>query len=95
MHEVQDWDSAPGAIDWPRFVSCLQHVKRTGSPPAHHTSLEHMNKRDAVSVPDEVVAHWRRRLSEECAGGRKVLWVLVDGFLLYWHKVRTRLPTTS
>ena len=43
-------------------------------------------------MEDERLARWRdvftRIQREHEAAGEKLIWVMVDGFLLYWDKVR-------
>lgn len=86
---VQDWDSAEGAIDWPRMIKTLKEVKRTGIIPAEHYSHDHLNEQRDVPIEQSVSQHWRdefARIQEEHEKeGEKIVWVLVDGFLLYWH----------
>ncbi|KAI0076154.1 P-loop containing nucleoside triphosphate hydrolase protein [Panus rudis PR-1116 ss-1] len=88
-YNVQDWDSAEGAIDWPRMVNALREVKRTGKIPPEHYSHDHLNPQKDVSVDSETVQKWREtftRIEEEHSRkGEHVVWILVDGFLLYWH----------
>jgi nicotinamide/nicotinate riboside kinase len=90
VHNVQDWDAAPGAIAWSRFVDFLQHVKDTGEIPPDHRSHDHLNEQQLVEIDDEVRDYWKR-IFEDMAreqGKQKIVWGLVDGFLLYWNKVR-------
>jgi len=86
---VQDWDDAPGAIIWPKMAKELAHVKATGSTSASHYSHDHLNEQKPVSVEKETVLYWKGRfLQIETAfaqKGERVVWVIVDGFLLYWH----------
>jgi nicotinamide/nicotinate riboside kinase len=85
---VQDWDAAPGAIDWPLFTSFLRSLKTTGILP-DHSSHDHLNEHKDIPVAKELEEKWVSRLAELSARekGVKVLWGLVDGFLLYWHQV--------
>ncbi|KAJ3490933.1 hypothetical protein NLI96_g1063 [Meripilus lineatus] len=86
---VQDWDSAEGAIDWPRMVDSLREVKTTGVIPPEHYSHDHLNEQKAVPVEDNVLERWRETFtrieSERSEAGEQLVWVMVDGFLLYWH----------
>ncbi|KAL4266552.1 P-loop containing nucleoside triphosphate hydrolase [Pleurotus pulmonarius] len=91
VHGVQDWDSAPGAISWARMVTFLRHVKETGVIPPDHRSHDHLNEQQAVPVPDELADKWRAHfqgLQEklESETKEKIIWGLVDGFLLYWNQ---------
>jgi hypothetical protein len=89
---VQDWDAPSGAIDWPRLVSFLQDVRSTGEIPPDHRSHDHLNEQKDIPIGEEVAERWRRSfesLETEMKGkGERVIWGLVDGFLLYWNEVR-------
>ena len=92
VHGVQDWDSAPGAISWARMVTFLRHVKETGVIPPDHRSHDHLNEQQVVPVPDELAAKWRAHFQAlqqklEAETKEKIIWGLVDGFLLYWNHV--------
>ncbi|KAF8479469.1 P-loop containing nucleoside triphosphate hydrolase protein, partial [Gautieria morchelliformis] len=91
QYNVQDWDDAPGAIDWPRFVDFLEHIKRSGVLPSTHKSHDHLNENKQVPVAESITAHWRReseRISKEHQEkhGARLVWAIVDGFLMYWNK---------
>ncbi|KAK7685223.1 hypothetical protein QCA50_011586 [Cerrena zonata] len=87
---VQDWDSAEGAIDWPRMINSLREIKRTGQIPPEHYSHDHLNPQKDVAVDQEVVdklrAKFRQVEEEHRKFGEQVVWVMVDGFLLFWHQ---------
>ena len=88
---VQDWDDPPHAIAWPRFASFLQSVRATGTIPPDHRSHDHMNIQREVSFSSDAIEQWRARfaaLQDDANRRRRVKWVLVDGFLLYWNQVR-------
>lgn len=89
---VQDWDDAPGAIDWPRLRGFLREVKETGVIPDSHKSHDHLNEQKDVPVDKEVYSRWTDRfeqfMKEAREKGEEVAWGLVDGFLLYWDMVR-------
>ncbi|KAH8107811.1 P-loop containing nucleoside triphosphate hydrolase protein [Cristinia sonorae] len=89
VYQVQDWDAAEGAIDWPRMVTALREVKRTGQIPPEHYSHDHLNPQEGVPVNVDVLERWKQRFTdldrERKEKGEKFLWVLVDGFLLFWH----------
>lgn len=92
--KVQDWDSAPTAIDWPRLRTFLRNVKTEGGIPAGHSSHDHLNEQKEIPVEGEVAAQWQAELVRAQAEVEKsdqvrVVWGLVDGFLLYWDSVRT------
>lgn len=88
---MQDWDAAPGAISWPRLISFLRHVKETGEFPPDHRSHDHLNEQKEVPVPRDVEERWKGvfeglKHARELEGER-IVWGLVDGFLLYWNQV--------
>jgi nicotinamide/nicotinate riboside kinase len=90
---VQDWDAAPGAISWSKLVDFLRRVKDTGEIPQDHRSHDHLNEQQLVEIDDEVRDYWRKtfediKREQKIKGGQKIVWGLVDGFLLYWNKVR-------
>jgi nicotinamide/nicotinate riboside kinase len=94
VYGVQDWESPPGCIEWDRMVSFLNKVQASGGeiPPDHHSD-DHLNEQKEVHISTDVVERWTeefRRIGEEREkGGTKVTWVLLDGFLLYWNRVRS------
>jgi len=92
IHNVQDWDAAPGAIVWPKLVNFLREVKETGKIPPDHRSHDHLNEQKEVKVDDALRNQWidvfaRIRQERERGGREKIIWGLVDGFLLYWNQV--------
>ena len=91
-YHCQDWDDAPGAVDWPRYVTFLEQIKRTGVLSETHKSYDHLNEYNEIPVKDSVMARWRRE-SEQVAKehqeryGERLVWAIVDGFLMYWNTV--------
>lgn len=90
VHNVQDWDAAPGAIDWPRLVDFLRKVKATGEIPGDHRSHDHLNEQKDLPIPAELRDRWVNKFEtlgrqRATAGDEEIVWGLVDGFLLYWH----------
>ncbi|KAH8827963.1 hypothetical protein DL96DRAFT_1601043 [Flagelloscypha sp. PMI_526] len=90
IHNVQDWDAAEGAIDWTRLITFLKTVKETGEIPPDHRSHDHLNVQKDVPIPEEVKDKWTTKFhsvikDREQTGQPKVVFGLVDGFLLYWH----------
>ncbi|KAI0033444.1 P-loop containing nucleoside triphosphate hydrolase protein [Vararia minispora EC-137] len=88
---VEDWDSAPTALDWPRLRAYLRTVKTSARIPHDHSSHDHLNVQVPVPVESAIKERWRTRFQEvqkdtERAHGVRVVWALVDGFLLYWDK---------
>ncbi|KAL0579764.1 ribosylnicotinamide kinase [Marasmius crinis-equi] len=89
IHQVQDWDAPSGAIEWPRLIEFLKKVKETGVIPPDHRSHDHLNEQKQVPLSDTVSNKWHtefERLAKDAeSGGERIIWGLVDGFLLYWH----------
>ncbi|KAI5118192.1 hypothetical protein M0805_005547 [Coniferiporia weirii] len=89
-YNVQDWDDAPGAIDWPRLRTFLRDVKETGVIPGSHKSHDHLNEQKDVPLNKEAFERWGSTFRDIVKNyeekGEKVIWGLVDGFLLYWDK---------
>lgn len=73
------------------MASVLTAIKRTGEIPAEHYSHDHLNEQVEVPVGEDVLGALRDRFEGIQKGfeekGEKVVWVIVDGFLLYWDKV--------
>ncbi|KAG6866673.1 hypothetical protein C0991_000783 [Blastosporella zonata] len=91
IHNVQDWDAAPGAILWPKLIQFLREVKTTGKIPADHQSHDHLNEQKDIKIGDSVRDMWiesfeTMRKEREQRGEEKIIWGLVDGFLLYWNQ---------
>ncbi|CAE6357774.1 unnamed protein product [Rhizoctonia solani] len=90
VYNVQDWDDAPGAIDWPRLRASLKHVKDHGVLPDSHYSHDHLNEQREVPVSRDILeqlkTQFREVESQWKAKGFEVTWALLDAFLLYWDK---------
>ncbi|KEP53641.1 P-loop nucleoside triphosphate hydrolase [Rhizoctonia solani 123E] len=90
VYNVQDWDDAPGAIDWPRLRASLKHVKDHGILPGSHSSHDHLNEQREVPIPRGMLERWKLQLheveSQWSSKGVDIIWALLDGFLLYWDK---------
>ncbi|GAB1521319.1 ribosylnicotinamide kinase [Rhizoctonia solani] len=90
IYKVQDWDDAPGAIDWPRLRASLEYVKDHGVLPDSHSSHDHLNEQREVPVSQGTLERLKVQFQEVegrwAAKGFKVTWALLDGFLLYWDK---------
>jgi nicotinamide/nicotinate riboside kinase len=89
----QDWDTAPTAIAWPRLRAFLRTVKRIARVPDDHSSHDHLNEQKLVPFDDAVAARWKAEIAAaqaeaEAASGARIIWGLVDGFLLYWDQVQ-------
>lgn len=92
LHNVQDWDAAPGAIAWDRLVEFLRRVKKTGVIPPDHRSHDHLNEQKEVKVEEKVREKWIKEFEtikqdHDKQDKPRIIWGLVDGFLLYWNKV--------
>jgi len=91
LHNVQDWDAAPGAIAWDRLVEFLRRVKKTGVIPPDHRSHDHLNEQKEIKVEGKVREKWIKEFEtikqdHDKQDKPRIIWGLVDGFLLYWNK---------
>lgn len=92
VYGVQDWDSPAGCIQWDRMVSFLNKIRASsGEIPPDHYSHDHLNEQKEVPVGPDVIERWTEEFlrigAEREKEGEKVVWVLLDGFLLYWNRV--------
>jgi nicotinamide/nicotinate riboside kinase len=91
VHQVQDWDAPATAIDWPRFIGFLRQVKANGEIPVDHRSYEDLNQNLDIPVSEAVASHWTQIFLNVREAKKKqnerVIWVLVDGFLMYYRPV--------
>ena len=91
MHNVADWDTPQGAINWPRLRAFLRSVKENAAIPPDHRSHDHMNEQKNIALTDSTFQRLRTRFQEledeQRKKGIRIIWGLVDGFLLYWDKV--------
>lgn len=89
VHKVQDWDDAPGAIDWDRLATFISRVKDEGILP-DHPSHDHLNSQRDTPVPQEMRTAWAKHfqnlVDRSSKKGIRVVFALLDGFLLYWDK---------
>ena len=94
-YNVQDWDDAPGAIDWPRLRSFLKEIKQTGVIPGSHKSHDHLNEQVPVPLTPELFSRWQAVFEDAIKKAEvnedKIIFGLVDGFLLYWDDVSNHL----
>ena len=99
VHNVQDWDAAAGAISWDRFVEFLRHVKETGVIPPDHRSHDHLNEQKEIKIEEKLREKWIKGFEsikqDKQLHNEKIIWGLVDGFLLYWNKVSVSLVSHS
>lgn len=66
----------------------MEQVKQTGEIPPEHKSADHLNQQTDLPISKENLARWKEvfsRLADK--SGDKVVWALIDGFLLYWDPV--------
>ncbi|KAG1750499.1 uncharacterized protein EDB91DRAFT_1046264 [Suillus paluster] len=90
MLPTKNWD-APSAIDWPRMRKFLSDVKSTGGIPLDHISYDIPDDGKDVPIDGNRTKAWKARfqdLEQRClvVANTKVIWVLVDGFMLYWDQ---------
>lgn len=74
------------------MISFLNKVRASsGEIPRDHYSHDHLNEQKDVPIDQDVVKRWTevfRTIEEEGEKeGEKIIWVLLDGFLLYWSRV--------
>ncbi|KAG8978180.1 ribosylnicotinamide kinase [Tulasnella sp. 427] len=85
---LRDWDDPPGAIEWERMANELLYIKTNGRTSDSHYSHDHLNPQKPVDVDQATVERWKNRFIEIqtrfIQRGEDVVWVVVDGFLLYW-----------
>ncbi len=72
------------------ILQCVK-IRETGVIPPEHYSHDHLNEQREVPVEQPIIDRWREtftRIQEEHEkAGEKIVWVVVDGFLLYWDQV--------
>jgi len=88
---AKNWD-VPSAIDWSQMLKVIQHVKGTGSIPFDHVSRNDWHAAGDIPIDDNKAVSWKARfedLERRCmvAANIKVIWVLVEGLMLYWDQV--------
>jgi len=79
------------AINWPRLRAFLRTVKHIARIPDDHSSHDHLNEQKPTTLSDSVAARCKAEIAAvqkevEDAYGTRVVWGLVDGFLLYWDQ---------
>ena len=87
-----DCETAPTAISWPRFRAFLRTVERTARIPDDHSSHDHLNEQKPVPLDNAVAVRCKAEIAAaqaevEAASGTRIVWGLVEGFLLYWDQV--------
>ncbi|KAJ8094236.1 ribosylnicotinamide kinase [Marasmius tenuissimus] len=85
----ENWDDPEGAVEWDRMANYLTELKKTGVLGEHH-SVDSFNQNAAVPVDDEVISKWKelskKIFTERESQGENLVWIIVDGFLLYWDE---------
>jgi len=89
--DVPDWDTPAGAIEWPLFVSFLRKFKTTGMMPLDRRRLDYLTTQKDVQMRDEIERWYRDSFAQleldiVKGEGERIIWGLVDGFLLYWDE---------
>lgn len=78
-------------MDWPYFRRELEFAKKEGAHLPELRSHDHLNKQVEVPIDDAVLTEWRKKFEEleekERAKGIELVFVLIDGFLLYYDPV--------
>lgn len=74
------------------MISFLRQVRASGGEtPSDHYSHDHLNEQKEVPVKPGTIERWAeefRRIGEEREkAGEKLIWLVLDGFLLYWNRV--------
>ena len=98
-HLLDSLDDAPGAIDWDKLAEFISHVKDEGVLP-EHASHDHLNPQlRETPVPADLRASWTKRfqqcMNRSISNGTRVMFALLDGFLLYWDKVCVKNHVTD
>lgn len=72
------------------MANYLTELKKTGILGDHH-SVDSLNQNAAVPVGDEVILKWKelskKVVAKQESQGENLVWVIVDGFLLFWDEV--------
>ena len=68
--------------------------------PDDHTSHDHLNEQKPVELGESLATRFKEEIARvqkevEAASGVRVVWGLVDGFLLYWDPVRSHLSSAA
>lgn len=65
-------------------------MRETGHVGDHDTH-DHLNKENKIEVNEQIFERWQRRFEEltkqQREQGVELIWVIVDGFVLYYDKV--------
>jgi nicotinamide/nicotinate riboside kinase len=90
--DVPDWDTPAGAIEWPHFIALLRKFKSAGMMLLDPTRQDHFTMRQDIQMLNEIERCYRDSFAQleldMQKEGVRIIWGLVDGFLLYWDKVK-------
>ncbi|KAI9320635.1 P-loop containing nucleoside triphosphate hydrolase protein [Dichotomocladium elegans] len=83
--QLANWD-CPDALDFDKMNACLSHVLKHKKLPDDFVSTEANNTHDgSTALSREALTRLAESLSEHLGDGmEETLFVIVDGFLLYW-----------
>ncbi|KAG2143651.1 hypothetical protein DEU56DRAFT_791738 [Suillus clintonianus] len=87
---TKNWDG-PSAVDWPQMRKFLRDVKCTGSIPLDHIGYDTLDDGRDIPIDGNKAEAWKARFQDLeqrylVVANTKVIWVLVDGFMLYWDQ---------
>ncbi|ODN99204.1 hypothetical protein I350_07363 [Cryptococcus amylolentus CBS 6273] len=88
--DLQDWDDPSSCILWQELQGFLAKVRQTGRV-EDHSSHDHLNKQNKIPIDQVVFERWAEAFrsldAEQRQKGVELIWVIVDGFVLYWDKI--------
>ncbi|WFD21164.1 hypothetical protein MCAP1_003424 [Malassezia caprae] len=92
--KVQDWDTPHGSCNYRRLERVLQYFIEHHALPPDFQSSEHRRSNYSCSLPQNELALWRQEFhiraasqlvhSSRCPPARKVVVLIVEGFLIYY-----------
>ncbi|KAI9487074.1 MAG: P-loop containing nucleoside triphosphate hydrolase protein [Benjaminiella poitrasii] len=84
--QLANWD-CPGSVNFDQLAECIHYAREhEGRLPAGHDSKEESNIHDGSSlVNKEILAELKNKILEPLISDDKV-FVVVDGFMLYWDE---------
>ena len=90
VYNYEDSDTAATAVAWDRFVEFVCQVKKTGVIPPDHQTDEDLTKYNVVKLEEKVQEKWIKefeKIKQDRQENERIIWALLEGYLLYWHKV--------
>ncbi|KAJ8083348.1 ribosylnicotinamide kinase [Marasmius tenuissimus] len=78
----ENWDDPEGAVEWDRMANYLTELKKTGVLASIRTLLSPSMTKSSRNGRNLV----RKCSAERQSQGENLVWVIVDGFLLYWDE---------